>query len=295
MNTLTSAIRNKSRSFKKRLKPKVIIKKLIIHLVLLAFSFVFLMPFMWMLSTALKSNLELFKIPIKWIPDKLMWENFSTALKTIPFWRYTANTVIITFLSVLGTVLSASLVAYSFAKLRFRGRGILFVILLSTLMLPGQVTMIPLFIVYKKLNWINTYLPLTVPAFFGGGAFNVFLLRQFFLTIPNELSESARIDGASEFRIYWQVVMPLCKPALATVTIFTFMASWNDFFGPLIYLTDSKMFTLALGLRTFMMQYSSRWNLLMAASIVVMMPTLLLFFFAQKYFIEGITMTGIKG
>lgn len=276
------------------MKREYTLNKLIVYLLLIIGAVLFIMPFLWMLSTSLKENAGLFDIPPKWIPYPPKWSNYPEALKAFPFMRYTFNTLFITVVAIVGCLISSSIVAYSFARLRWPGRDIWFLILLATMMLPGQVTMIPVFVLYKKLGWVNTFAPLTVPYFFGG-AFYIFFLRQFFKTIPMELSEAAKIDGCSELRIFWQIVMPLCKPALVTVAIFTFMGTWNDFLGPLIYLNDDEKFTLALGLRSFQMQHGTRWNLLMAASIVVALPTIILFFICQRYFIEGITLTGIKG
>mgnify|MGYP002350012224 FL=1 len=250
-------------------------------------------PFVWMIMTSLKSNQEM--IRSNFFPTEIHMENYKKALTVMPFGRYTINTLIITGINMIGTVLSSSLVAYAFARLRFKGRDIWFVVMLATMMLPGQVTQIPLFILYKKLGWLNTYLPLVAGSFFGGGAFNIFLLRQFFKTLPNELAEAARIDGCSEIKIFGSVMMPLCKPALATIAIFTFMGSWNDFFSPLIYLTDPKLYTIALGLRAFQGYSGVQWNLLMAASITTAIPTLVLFFCFQNYFVQGITLTGVKG
>ena len=196
---------------------------------------------------------------------------------------------------MIGTVITASLVAYAFARLRWKGRDIWFVVMLATMMLPSQVTQIPLFILFKNFKWLNTYLPLVIGSFLGGGAFNIFLLRQFFKTLPNELPEAARIDGCSEIGIFSRILMPLCKPALATIAIFSFMGSWNDFFGPLIYLTDPNKYTIALGLRAFKGYSGIQWNLLMAASITTTIPSLVLFFSFQNYFVKGITLTGIKG
>ncbi|AEE95970.1 carbohydrate ABC transporter permease [Mahella australiensis] len=272
---------------------KLLIKDLLIYLLLIIGSVLFITPFLWMLSTSLKGEAGLFDIPPQWIPNPIKWGNYPEALQSIPFLKYTMNTVFITVVAMAGAIVSSSLVAYSFARLKWPGRDIWFIILLATMMLPGQVTMIPVFVMYKNLGWINTYAPLTVPYFFGS-AFYIFLLRQFFRTIPMELSDSAKIDGCSEFRIYWKIILPLSKPALATVAIFTFMGVWNDFVGPLIYLNDTDKFTLALGLRSFQMQYGTRWNLMMAAAIVAALPTLIIFFLCQKYFIEGITLTGIK-
>lgn len=231
----------------------------------------------------------------EFLAEKFIFSNYPKALTTMPFLTYTRNTLIITGLNMIGTVFSASLVAYSFAKLRWKGRDIWFIVMLATMMLPSQVTQIPLFVLYKKLGWLNTYYPLVVGSFFGGGAFNIFLLRQFFSTLPNELSEAAKVDGCSEMRIFLNIVLPLCKPALATIAIFSFMGSWNDFFGPLIYLTEPQKYTIALGLRAFQGYSGVQWNLLMAASVVTALPTLILFFCFQNYFVKGITLTGIKG
>ena len=198
-------------------------------------------------------------------------------------------------MTIIGTLLSSSLVAYAFACLKWPGRNVVFIFVLATMMLPMQVTMIPLFVLFKQLGWLNTYKPLIVPSFFGGGAFNIFLLRQFFLGIPRDLLDAARIDGSSEFRIYWSVVLPLSRPALATVAILTFMLSWNDFLGPLIYLSDKLKSTLALGLAMFVGQHQTEWGVLMAASVLMMLPMVLIFFFFQKYFIKGFTMSGLKG
>ena len=272
-----------------------IINKTIVYLSLLAFASILILPFLWIISTSLKGNEQIFVIPPKWIPETFHWENYIDVFKKMPFLIYLKNTVFITGLTIVGVVFSSSLVAYAFACLRWPGRDGLFIFILATMMLPMQVTMIPLFVLFKEFGWLNTFKPLIVPAFFGGGAFNIFLLRQFFLTIPRELFDAARIDGCSEFRIYWSIVLPLAKPALATVAILTFMASWNDFFGPLIYLSDKLKGTLALGLAMFVGQHQTEWGMLMAASVLMMLPIIVIFFFFQKYFIKGFVMSGIKG
>jgi len=208
---------------------------------------------------------------------------------------YLKNSVIVTALQMIGIVGSSSLVAYAFAILRWPGRNIMFGILLATMMLPMQVTMIPVFVLFKQFGWLDTFKPLIVPAFLGGGAFNIFLLRQFFLGIPRDIADAARIDGCSEFRIYWNIMLPLASPALATVAIMTFMFSWNDFLGPLIYLSEKDKSTLALGLSMFAGQQTNEWALLMASSILMLLPMVAIFFFFQKYIIQGFTMSGIKG
>lgn len=265
-----------------------------VYALLLSGSVLFLMPLAWMLSTSLKGDVGMFSIPPKWIPEPVQWDNYVKAVQAFPFVRYSLNTIFITALTMLGSMLSSAFVAYAFAKLRWPGKNAWFIVMLATMMLPPQVTMIPLFIFYKEIGWYNSYLPLIVPSFFGSALY-IFLMRQFFLTIPKELNEAAKIDGASEFRIWMQIFLPLSKPALATLGIFTFMFTWNDFLGPLIYLTDPDSFTLALGLRSFQQQFGTRWNVMMAASLLVMLPTLVLFFSFQRYFIEGVTLTGVKG
>lgn len=224
----------------------------------------------------------------------LYWGNYKEGLAFIPFFTYLKNTLIICFFTVLGTLISCSLVAYGLSRIPWRGRDALFIVLLATMMLPFQVTMVPMFAVFKSLGWLDTFLPLTVPAFLGN-AFFIFLLRQFFMSIPVDLSDAARLDGCSEFDIYRRVILPLSKPALATVGLFAFMGAWNDYAGPLIYLFDESHYTLSLGLAMFSSQYGSYWNWLMAVSTVVTVPIILLFFLTQRTFIQGITMTGMKG
>jgi multiple sugar transport system permease protein len=279
------------------------IGELLAFVLLLGLSFLFLVPFFWMLSTSLKDFRELFDT--RWIPSRLAWENYRDAFSYGMWRRWTLNTVVITLVAMLGTLLSTSLVAYSFARLRWPGRDALFSLVLATMMLPGIVTMIPQFILFSKLPafgfqgsrvWIDTFLPLTVPAF-TGNAFYIFLLRQFMRGIPMELSEAARIDGASELRIWWSIVMPLTKPALAAIAIFTFQFTWEDFIGPLLYLQREELYTLQLGLRQFEFAAGGApaWNWLMAASLVVMLPVVVIFLLFQRYFIEGVTLTGMAG
>jgi len=268
---------------------------MLLYATLTLLAVVFIVPFLWVVSTSLKGNEQIFAVPPRWIPETFHFENYATIFERMPFLLYLRNSLFVTGLSIIGIVGSSSLVAYAFACLRWPGRDTFFLIILATMMLPMQVTMIPVFVLFKELGWLNTFKPLVVPAFFGGGAFNIFLLRQFFLGIPRDLADAARIDGCSEFRIYWNIMLPLAKPALATVAILTFMFSWNDFLGPLIYLSDKMKGTLALGLSMFVGQYATEWALLMAASVLMMIPMILLFFFFQRYFIQGFTMSGIKG
>ncbi|HIE50397.1 MAG TPA: carbohydrate ABC transporter permease [Armatimonadetes bacterium] len=276
--------------------------KLVIHLFLLAGSVVFLFPLLWMISTSLKPIEETMKIPPQWIPSTFQWRNYldavlyrSDQLGYIPFWQYTKNTVYIAVLSVAGTVLANAFIAYGFARITWRGRDVLFGVTLATMMVPFPVTMVAVFSIFRHLGWVGTFKPLWVPAWFGS-AFNIFLLRQFFLTIPRELSDAARVDGCSEFDIFWRIILPLSKPALAVVALFHFLYVWNDFLGPLIYLTHPETFTLSLGLQFYQSQHGgTEWNMLMAASTLIVLPIIVLFFFTQRTFIQGIALTGMKG
>lgn len=272
------------------------------HIVLALLSIVFLIPLVWMILTALKPQDQVMLNPPVLVPNPIKWSNFGEAffynsdkLGYAPFAVYGRNTLIVCFLVVTGTVVSNALVAYSFARLRWPGRDFAFALTLATMMVPFPVLMVPLFALFKDFGWVGTFKPLWVPAWFGG-AFNIFLLRQFFRSIPQDLSEAARIDGASEFGIFYQVIAPLAKPALAVVALFSFMATWNDFLGPLIYLQNQKSFTLAVGLQAYQSQAGGTpWNLLMAASAMVVAPVIILFFFTQRLFIQGIAATGLKG
>lgn len=254
-----------------------------------------MVPFLWMVSTSLKIESQIWLFPPQWIPNPVRWQNYTEALTILPFGRYALNTLLITVLTTTGVVLTSSLCAYGFARMQFPGRDTIFMIVLSAIMVPYAVLLIPHYVIFRSLGWIDTYLPLWVPVWFGGGAFNIFLLRQFFRTIPSELSDAARIDGASELGIYWRIIMPLAGPALATVAIFTALNTWNDFLGPLVYISSQDKFTLSLGLAQFRGLYATQWQYLMAASTVVVIPTLLLFLAAQRYFIQGVVLTGMKG
>ncbi len=257
-------------------------------------SFFFLMPFYWLVSSSLKSTDEIFVYPPRWIPARLHWENYVNAFSYIPFLRYSWNTLLICVLNVAGNVLSASFVAYGFARIRWKGRDVLFYLMLSTLILPPQVTMIPVFIIFRCLRAIDTYVPLVLPSFFGAPFF-IFLLRQFFRGIPESLSEAARMDGCSELGIFSKVIVPLSIPALVTVALFTFIWTWVDFLGPLIYLQSPEKFTLSLGLQQFQGTHRLEWGMLMAASTLMILPIVVLFFLAQKAFIRGIVTGGLKG
>jgi multiple sugar transport system permease protein len=266
-----------------------------VWVILLIGSLVMLLPFLWLVSSSLKLETQIFIFPPEWIPNPVRFQNYVDALTYKPFGTYISNTLVIVGLNMIAIIGSASFCAYGFARIRFPGRDFWFAIVLSTMMVPYFVLMIPQFVIFTRLGWIDSILPLTVPFFFGGGAFNIFLLRQFFRTLPEELSDAARIDGCSEFLIYARIMLPLAKPALATVAIFTFLNGWNDFIGPLLYLRSPENFTVAIGLATFRSVMRTRWDLLMAASTAMILPVVILFFFAQRYFIQGIVMSGLKG
>jgi ABC-type glycerol-3-phosphate transport system permease component len=276
----------------------LVIKMGITYLLLVSLSLVFLTPMLWMVSSSLHGLEGVFQVPFDWIPDSPQWDNYSQVLTLLPFGRYLLNTLVITVSVILGTVFSSSLVAYGFARLRFRGRNKLFGLCIATMMLPGQVTMIPLYVLFSKLGWVDTFLPLIVPAFFGS-PFYIFLLRQFFLSLPYEYDEAALLDGASRFRIYWNVILPLSRPALAAVVVFSFIGAWNDFFNPLIYINSFEKATLTLGLNLLKSQIigsgTTQWHLLMAASVLVLIPNIIVFFLAQRHFMKGINVGGLRG
>jgi ABC-type glycerol-3-phosphate transport system permease component len=287
---------NRRLVFLRGLRFQRLVTKIVVFIILSLAAIAFLLPLAWMISTSLKPKSQIFVYPLIWIPDPPMWENYAKALNnpSFQYFLFFGNSLYYAVLSTVGIVISCSLVAYAFARLQWWGRDIWFVITLATLMIPYPVTLIPLYLIFSKIGWVNSFKPLIVPNFMGT-AFFIFLLRQFFLTIPMDLSDAARIDGASEFQIYRRIVMPLAKPALAAVALFTFLYTWNDFLGPLIYLTDGDKYTLAVGLAAFRGQFRTQWDLMMAAATVVTAPIVIVFFFAQKQFIEGITLTGIKG
>jgi multiple sugar transport system permease protein len=268
-------------------------KKTFQYIVLIIVSIFFIFPFAWLVDTSLKTDAQIFTYPPQWIPKPVMFSNYSNALKAIPFMHYVGNTVKVVIFAVLGNLISAPAIGYAFSKLHWRGRDKVFILVLATMMLPFQVTMIPLYSMYVKLGWVNSYLPLVVPDFFGKAYF-IFLMKQFFMTIPEDISQAARIDGASEFRIYWNIILPLARPAIVSVGLFAFIWSWTDFMGPLIYLTDSTKWTISIGLSQFTTTHGLDWKLLMAGSTMFMIPMIVLFFFMQRVFIEGITMSGLK-
>jgi multiple sugar transport system permease protein len=264
------------------------------HLIIWLGAIIMVMPFVWMLSTSLKSQGDAIAYPPEWLPNPILWGNYIDVVQSFPFSLYAFNSVKIALLGTIGQLLSTSLAAYAFARMTFPGRQIIFFLLLATLMIPGQVTMIPTFILFNSLGWVNTHWPLFIPAWFGG-AFGTFLIRQFFLTLPQDYSDAAAIDGAGHFRIFTSIYVPLAKPVLATLALFTFMGHWNEFLIPVIYLTDSDKLTLTVGLSTFRLQYSTLYHYLMAGTLLSILPILVLFVVLQKYFVRGIVMTGIKG
>lgn len=266
-------------------------------LVLLVLGSVLIMiPFYWMISTALKEPSQVYAYPPQWIPDPVRPQNFRDAADLVPIWTFARNSAIIVVGVMTGTLLSCSLAAYGFARLRAPGRNVIFFVLLATLMLPSTVTLVPTYIGFNKIGWINSFLPLIVPSFFGS-PFYIFLLRQFYMTIPRDLEESARLDGASSFRIWWNIILPLSKPVLATVAVFTFFATYNDFFGPLIYLNDRSKQTVAVALSYFTgsPDVGPQMHLLMAMATLAIVPSLVMFALAQRYFVQSIVTTGIKG
>jgi multiple sugar transport system permease protein len=270
------------------------VKALLSHLVLLAGSAFFVMPLLYMVSTSLKATRQIAKFPPELIPNPFIWANYSDVFIYAPMHQYFLNTMFIIIPSIFGAAVTSSLAAYAFARLRAPGKNVIFMILISTMMLPGVVTMIPTYIIFARLGWVGTFKPLIVPAL-AGSAFYIFLMRQFFTTIPKELEDAALVDGCSRWRIFWTIIVPLAKPIMATVTVFAFMGAWNDYMGPLIYLGEKSQYTLSLGLQVFVQNHRTDWGLLMAASTMMVSPIIVLFFFAQKQFVQGITLTGLKG
>jgi multiple sugar transport system permease protein len=270
--------------------------KVALYALLLVLSISFLLPLIWMVSTSLKDTAQTYRVPPIWLPWPMRPQNYPEALTAQPFAQFFANSFRFGLFSAVGAVLSCSVVAYGFSRMQWWGRNVLFFVCLCTLMIPFQVIMIPLYLIFRNLHWLNSYKPLIVPAFFGNGYF-IFLLRQFFMSIPGELSDAARIDGASELTIFFRIIMPLARAGLAVVALFQFMGAWNDYLGPLIYLNQVSLFPIALGLQRFLSQFQERlvWPYLMAASTVTVLPIVVLFFFTQRTFVEGIAIGGVKG
>ncbi len=277
-------------------QPRKAVRLLLVHVLLVVGALIFLLPLFWLVTTALKPQSEIYVFPPDFLPKTLRWQNFPDGwtYEGMMWPRWLVNTLFVTAMVMLGVTVSSSLCGYGFARLRFPGRDIWFMMVLASIMLPPQVTLIPLYVGYHRIGWLDTFKPLIVPAFFGGGAFNIFLLRQFFKTVPLELEEAAIMDGASRFRIWWQLFLPLSKPALATVAVFSFQSVWNDFYGPLIFLTSHEKFTLALGINMFKGMYNTEIALMMAMSMLMVIPMIIVFFFAQKQMIRGVILSGIK-
>jgi len=277
-----------------KLKLSAILGKAIIYLLVVGIALVLLVPFAWTITTALKTPQQTLRIPMEWIPNPVVWQNFVTAWTVKPFAIYYRNSLLIAALNIIGQILSCSLVAYGFSRLRFPGRDVLFLVVLGTMMIPFQILIIPRFILFKNLGWLDSLLPLIVPQFFAG-AFNIFLLRQYFMTIPTESDDAAKIDGCNHFDIFWRIILPLSKPALGALMVFEFLGSWDDFLGPLIYISKDSNYTVALGLNAFRNDFFMEWNIFMAAAAVAMILPLAVFFIAQEYFIGGIALTGSGG
>jgi multiple sugar transport system permease protein len=270
------------------------VQRIFAYLLLFAGTIIFILPLMWMLTTALKTSQGVTAFPPEFFPSSFEWRNFPEGWTALPFTRFWLNTVLVTSMAVIGNLISCTLPAYAFARLRSRNRSWMFVAMLATMMIPVEVTLVPQFILFSELGMLNTYWPLILPAWFGYPFF-IFLLRQFFLTIPAELSDAARIDGASDLRILWSIMVPLAKPALAAVTVFAFVGNWNNLLGPLIYLRSRENYTLALGLKLFQGQFLTQYNQMMAVALLTILPIVIVFFLAQRAFVRGVTLTGMGG
>jgi multiple sugar transport system permease protein len=264
------------------------------YFVLVMGAIISMLPLYWVIRSSLMDLSQIFQLPPIWIPKPFHWSNYAEALTILPFWRYFLNTIIITSINVAGALLTSSFCAFGFSRIKFKGQNFIFGCVISSMMLPSAVTLIPTFIGWRILGAYGSYIPLTVPVWFGGGAFNIFLLRQFFKSIPKDLDEAIIVDGGGYLRIWWQIVLPLSTPAMIVVGLFTFLNNWNDFMNPLIYMESEKKYTLALGLQLFKGMYNAQWHLTMAASMVVLFPALIVFLIGQKYFVQGIAMSGLK-
>jgi multiple sugar transport system permease protein len=288
----SAATRVNQSSVPQRLATHIVMALAYLLLVLTAISMIF--PFYWMVSTSLKTEARVFAFPPEWFPNPPILDSYRYIFYELPFLRYVLNSLKVSLLWTLGVVFSSSLAAYAFARVRFRGRETLFMITLAALMIPSQVTIIPLYILMARIGWIDTHLPLTVPAYLGS-AFGIFLMRQYFLTIPQELNDAAKIDGCSHFGVYWRIMMPLAKAVIATLALLSFMGSWNDLLGPVLYLYTEKLFTLPLALTRFRVQYYTQWANMMAGATISLTPILLIFLFTQQYFVRGVVLSGLKG
>ena len=276
------------------LNPAHLIGRVVLYLAIATGALIFAMPFVWMVSTSVKPGTEVYLVPPKWIPSVFEWQNYVEPWQNLPFLDFYKNTIIVTFVNIVATLVSSSMTAFAFARLRFRGRGFLFLLVLSTMMLPQQVTLVPMYILFTKLGWVNTLWPLMIQSFFGH-AFSIFLLRQYMMTIPLEMDDAARLDGCGWFDIYWRIIVPLSAPALGVVAIFGFQHYWTDFFHPLIYLNTRENFTVPLGLQLLNTRYSTQVQQTMAMTLISIIPMLAVFFVAQAKYIQGITITGVKG
>lgn len=277
----------------KKKKSSAVLRRVLLYIVLILIAVIMVVPFLWMLSTSLKTQYDAVKIPPVWIPDPPQWENYVKLFTEQPMFQFMLNTIKIVFFVVLGQLFFSSLAAYSFARISFKGRNVVFFFYIATLMVPGQVTMIPTYLMFAKAGLTDNHLALILPAFFS--AFGVFLLRQFFMSLPRELEEAAEIDGCNPFMTYWRIMLPLVVPAMLMLGVFTLMNTWNDYMGPLIYLSSPEKYTMTLGIAYFKGVYTTQWNLVMAGSIVSVVPILIAYLCAQKYFIEGIAFSGVKG
>jgi multiple sugar transport system permease protein len=275
--------------------PSWYLRRASVYGALILLSGIFLIPLAWMVTTSFKEQGQVFANPPVWLPNPWMFENYPEAARRAPLWLWLRNTVVITIVATIGNVLVSSMVGFGFARIRFPGRGPLFVLLLSTMMLPPIVTLIPRFLLFKQLGWTDSFLPLIVPSWFGGGAYNIFLVRQYYLTLPLDLDEAAKIDGASNWRVWWNIIMPLSYPVLVAIGIFSFVAHWNEFLEALIFLNSEGLKTLSLGLRAFLAPSDASWHITMAASMWLVVPMMAVFFVGQRYFIKGVAMTGIAG
>jgi multiple sugar transport system permease protein len=276
-------------------KAGFVFKRTILYMVLIVLSAACVIPLYWLVRSSFMRSTDIYRVdPIILWPKEMIWDNYAQAIKFMVFIRKTINTLVILAGNMAGAALTSCMAAYAFSRVQWKGRQICFFILLTSMMLPGTVTIIPQYLIWAKLGFVDTYVPLILPAYFGGGAFNIFLLRQFFLGIPRDLDEAAKIDGAGNIWIFSRVIVPLAKPAVMVICLFIFLGCWNDFFGPLIYLNSSDKYTLALGLLQFRGNYSTRWNWLMAASTIVVIPCIIMYIFTQRRLIEGIALTGLK-
>jgi len=277
-----------------RIRLPALTLRVLLYIVVLVGAVVFAIPFVWMVRTAIMPPWQIYLFPPQWIPERIELHNFAEPFKAWPFGRWYMNSALLVVLNATGTVLSGSLAGFTLARLRFPGRDFFFLVILATMMLPGQVRLIPTYLLFTRLHWVNTFMPLFVPAWFGP-AFDIFLLRQFFMTIHRELDDAARIDGCGYFGLYWRIALPLSLPALGVVAIFNFTFNWNDFMGPLIYLGDVRKYTVALGLRLLQGQLYTDLQAVMSAAVLSLLPVLIVFFLAQRHFVQGIVITGVKG